>query len=113
VSARLRMRGSIKVGPWLPFRASQVHSPPWARMGRTAAGVITRSDRYLDGTGLHRKLGGLVTFAQLDRAVGGSVGYELSAGGRPAAPTADRPPHAPRPTARRQTRPLRDNPWAT
>jgi hypothetical protein len=33
-SARLRMRGSIKVGRWLPFRARQVLSPPTASSGR-------------------------------------------------------------------------------
>src|SRR6266487_1041588 len=46
VSARLRMRGSIKVGRWLPFRARQVLSPHhgfvWAAR---AAGVIVGSDR--------------------------------------------------------------------
>ena len=52
VSARLRVRGSIKVGRWLPFRARQVLDPHrgfvWA--ARTA-GVITGSDRYVDGQG--------------------------------------------------------------
>jgi uncharacterized protein DUF6544 len=32
-SARLRMRGSIKVGRWLPFQARQVLSPHTASSG--------------------------------------------------------------------------------
>jgi hypothetical protein len=51
-SARLRMRGQIRIGRWLPFRARQVLDPHhgfvWA--ARTA-GVITGSDRYVDGAG--------------------------------------------------------------
>jgi len=83
VSARLRMRGRIKVGRWLRFRARQVLSPHqgfvWA--GR-AAGVITGSDRYLDGAGaLDWKLGGLVTVAHaegpdMSRSAAGRAGAE-------------------------------------
>jgi hypothetical protein len=67
-SVRLRMRGRIKVGRWLPFRARQVLDPHrgfvWA--ARTA-GVITGSDRYLDGAGgLDWKLAGLLTVAHAD-----------------------------------------------
>ena len=64
-SARLTMRGQIKVGRWLPFRARQVLSPGrgfvWTAR---AAGVIAGSDRYLDGAGAMRwRLAGLVTVA--------------------------------------------------
>ncbi|HEX3211189.1 MAG TPA: DUF6544 family protein, partial [Actinomycetota bacterium] len=64
-AARLRMRGSIKVGRWLPFRARQVLSPQrgfvWTAR---AAGLIAGGDRYLDGAGAMRwKLAGLVTVA--------------------------------------------------
>jgi hypothetical protein len=52
-SARLAMKGHIKVKKWLPFRAHQVLSPHhgfvWA--GR-AGGVITGSDSFVDGRGL-------------------------------------------------------------
>jgi uncharacterized protein DUF6544 len=59
------MRGRIKVGRWLPFRARQVLSPHrgfvWTAR---AAGVIAGTDRYLDGAGLlDWKLAGLVTVA--------------------------------------------------
>ena len=52
-SARIQMRGSIKLGnKWLPFRAHQTESPHrgfrWtARVG----GIIFGSDRYADGVG--------------------------------------------------------------
>jgi hypothetical protein len=46
------MRGRIKLGPWLPFRAQQLlaphHGSVWvARVG----GVVTGSDHYLHGHG--------------------------------------------------------------
>jgi len=68
VGARLRMRGRIKVGRWLPFRAREVLSPHhgfvWAAR---AAGVITGSDRYVDGAGgMGWKLAGLVTVMHAD-----------------------------------------------
>jgi hypothetical protein len=51
-SAYVRMRGRIKVGVWLPFRAREVLSPHhgflWAAR---AAGLISGSDRYVDGAG--------------------------------------------------------------
>ena len=64
-SARLRMRGHIKVGRWLPFRAREVLDPHhgfvWAAR---AAGVIAGSDRYLDGVGaMDWKLLGLAAVA--------------------------------------------------
>lgn len=50
--ARLHMCGSIRLSRWLPFRANQILAPHlgtvWAaRVG----GVISGSDRYLDGQG--------------------------------------------------------------
>jgi hypothetical protein len=63
VSARPQMRGRIKIGRWLPFRARQVLTPHrgtvWAaRVG----GVIVGSDRYAAGHGgMDWKVGGLVT----------------------------------------------------
>jgi hypothetical protein len=64
----LRMRGSIKVGRWLPFRARQLLNPHagfiWAAR---AAGLIVGSDRYLDGVGgMDWRLGGLVTVAHAE-----------------------------------------------
>jgi hypothetical protein len=51
-SARLRMRGQLKLGGWLPFRAEQVLAPHhgfhWAAR---VAGVIGGFDHYLDGYG--------------------------------------------------------------
>jgi hypothetical protein len=82
-AARLRMRGSIKVGRWLPFRARQVLSPHqgfvWAAR---AAWLIAGSDRYLDGAGaLEWKLAGLVTVAHAEgadvaRSAAGRAGAE-------------------------------------
>jgi hypothetical protein len=81
-AARLRMRGHIKVGRWLPFHAEESLDP---RHGFTwtarAAGVITGFDRYADGRGAMRwKLLGLVP---LMRAEGPDV--SRSAAGRAAA----------------------------
>jgi hypothetical protein len=67
-SARLRMKGQIKVKRWLPFRARQILSPHvgfvWA--GR-AGGVIAGSDSYFEGKGLlDWKLAGLKTVAHAE-----------------------------------------------
>lgn len=67
-SARFRMRGHIKVGRWLPFRARQVLKPNvgfiWSAR---AAGVISGYDRYLDGDGeMNWKLAGLFDVAHGD-----------------------------------------------
>ena len=82
-SARLTMRGRIKVGRWLPFRAREVLSPGsgfvWTAR---AAGVIAGSDRYLDGEGAMRwRLAGLVTVAagegpDVSRSAAGRAGGE-------------------------------------
>jgi hypothetical protein len=64
-AARLRMRGRIKVGRWLPFRARQVLNPHQGFVWTArAAGLVAGVDRYLDGAGLLAwKLAGLVTVA--------------------------------------------------
>lgn len=52
LSARLRMRGRIKIGRWAPFTARQLLSPHvgfvWTAR---AAGLVTGSDRFVDGHG--------------------------------------------------------------
>jgi hypothetical protein len=82
-SARLRMRGHIKLDRWLPFRARQVLNPHhgfvWA--ARTA-GVVTGSDRYVDGAGgMAWKLAGLVSVMHangpdVSRSAAGRAGAE-------------------------------------
>jgi TusA-related sulfurtransferase len=67
-AARLRMRGHIKVGRWLPFRAEQTLNPhrgfQWTAR---AAGVIAGFDRYAGGQGQMRwKLLGLLPLMQAD-----------------------------------------------
>ena len=62
---RLKMRGSIKLGTWLPFRATQILNPHegfvWAAR---VAGIIAGSDHYVDGVGgMEWKLAGLFTVA--------------------------------------------------
>jgi hypothetical protein len=82
-SARLSMRGSIKVGRWLPFRARQVLSPQHGFVWTArAAGLIAGVDRYLDGAGaLDWKLAGVVTVAHdqgpdVSRSAAGRAGAE-------------------------------------
>jgi len=81
----LRMRGQIKIGRWLPFRARQLLAPAlgtvWeARVG----GLIVGSDRYVCGTGgMEWKLLGLfplvhaggddVSRSAAERAAGESI----------------------------------------
>ncbi|MEP7161306.1 MAG: DUF6544 family protein [Dermatophilaceae bacterium] len=81
--AQITMRGSIKIGRWLPFRARQILRPHdgfiWAAR---VAGVIAGSDRYLDGIGgMQWKLAGLVNVAKADgpdvsRSAAGRCGAE-------------------------------------
>jgi hypothetical protein len=81
--ARFRMRGHIKVGRWLPFRAQEIIDPHvgfvWTAR---AAGVIAGSDHYLDGVGAMRwKLAGLVDVAtgdgpDISRSGAGRCGIE-------------------------------------
>jgi hypothetical protein len=66
--ARLSMRGTIKLGRWLPFRARQVLHPHkgfiWTAR---VAGVIAGSDQYLHGTGgMDWKLAGLLRVAHAE-----------------------------------------------
>jgi hypothetical protein len=81
-SARLAMRGKIKVGRWLPFRAREILDPHRGFVWRARAGlVISGSDRYLDGEGSMRwRLLGLV-----DVARGAGPDVSRSAAGRAAA----------------------------
>jgi hypothetical protein len=66
--ARLHMRGKIKLGLWLPFRAREVLAPHdgfvWAaRVG----GLIVGSDQYADhGGGMEWKLAGVVPVLRAD-----------------------------------------------
>jgi Family of unknown function (DUF6544) len=83
VSARLRMRGRIKVGRWLPFQAREVLRPHDGFVWRArAAGVMSGSDRYFDGAGaMDWKLGGLVTVMHAEgenvsRSAAGRAGFE-------------------------------------
>jgi TusA-related sulfurtransferase len=81
-AARLRMRGHIKVGRWLPFHAQQTLDPhrgfQWTAR---AAGVISGSDRYAGGRGeLRWKLLGLIPLMHAD-----GPNVSRSAAGRAAA----------------------------
>jgi hypothetical protein len=82
-SVWLRMRGRIKVGRWLPFRACQILSPHHGFVwSARAAGVIAGSDRYVDGAGvMDWKLAGLVTVVHAEgpdvsRSAAGRAGAE-------------------------------------
>jgi len=81
--ARLRMRGRIRIGRWLPFTAHQILNPHQGFVwSARAAGVIVGSDRYVDGAGvMDWKLAGLVTVAHADgadvsRSAAGRAGAE-------------------------------------
>jgi hypothetical protein len=67
-SARLGMRGQLRLGRWLPFRAEQVLAPHHGfYWGARVAGLISGFDRYLDGQGeLRWKLLGLVPVTQAE-----------------------------------------------
>ena len=61
-TTRIRMRGRIKIGRWLPFRAREVLTPHrgfiWAARG---AGLINGSDHYAHGQGeMDWKLAGVI-----------------------------------------------------
>ncbi|MGE3449156.1 MAG: DUF6544 family protein [Microbacteriaceae bacterium] len=68
VGARLTMRGSIKLGRWLPFRARQLLVPALGTVWvARVAGVISGSDRYVAGEGgMDWRLLGLVRVAHAD-----------------------------------------------
>lgn len=66
LSARIRMRGRIKIGRWVPFTARQVLSPHvgfvWAAR---AAGIVSGSDLFVDGRGeMDWRLFGLIRVMQ-------------------------------------------------
>lgn len=51
-AARLRMRGQIKVGRWMPFHARQLLAPRSGfQWSARAGGVLTGFDRYAQGRG--------------------------------------------------------------
>lgn len=51
-AVRLKMRGQIKIGRWLPFSADQILAPRFGTVWKaTVAGLIRGSDRYVEGTG--------------------------------------------------------------
>jgi hypothetical protein len=100
-TARLTMRGKIRIGRWLPFRAHELLTPldgfVWSAR---AAGVILGSDSYVNGVGAADwRLAGLLPVM---RATGSDV--SRSAAGRAGAesiwvPTALLPRHGVRWTA--------------
>jgi len=71
-AARLEMRGRIKIGRWLPFRARQLLAPSHGTVWiATVGGIIRGNDRYVAGAGgMVWKLLGLVP---LVRAEGSDV----------------------------------------
>ena len=64
-TARLQMRGHIKIGRWLPFQARQVLTPHEGFLWRArVGGVITGYDQYARGQGgMNWKLAGLIRIA--------------------------------------------------
>jgi hypothetical protein len=52
LSVRIRMRGRIRIGRWVPFTADEILTPHvgfvWAAR---AAGILSGSDRFVDGHG--------------------------------------------------------------
>ena len=82
VAAGIQMRGQIKVGRWVPFRAHELLNPHrgfvwWSG----AAGVISGSDRFVGGTGaMDWRLFGIIPVM---RAAGSDT--SRSAAGRAAA----------------------------
>jgi hypothetical protein len=83
-SARLGMRGAVKLGRWwIPFRARQVYAPHHGLVWTArAGGVIAGFDRYADGQGaMQWKLLGLLRVLQaqgpdLSRSAAGRVAAE-------------------------------------
>jgi hypothetical protein len=52
-TAQLRMRGTIALPRWVPFRARQVLTPHTGFVWQArAGGVVTGADRYVDGAGV-------------------------------------------------------------
>ena len=67
-AVRLCMRGRIKLGRWLPFRAHQLLAPHRGTVWTArVAGLITGSDRYAAGRGgMDWKLAGLIPLVHLE-----------------------------------------------
>jgi hypothetical protein len=67
-AARLRIRGAIKLGRWLPFRSTELLAPHHGFLWRArVGGLVTGSDHYLDGEGgLDWRLGGVVPVMQAE-----------------------------------------------
>lgn len=65
-TATISMRGRIRIGRWLPFRAREVLNPQRGFIWRArTAVVISGSDHYVDGNGAMRwKLAGVATVAE-------------------------------------------------
>ncbi|HZQ28160.1 MAG TPA: DUF6544 family protein [Acidimicrobiales bacterium] len=68
LAAHLRIRGHIKLGRWLPFRASQLLAPHRGTVWTARiAGLISGSDQYAAGSGgMDWKLAGLVRLVHAD-----------------------------------------------
>lgn len=67
-AAVLKMRGRIKIGRWLPFRARQLLAPRYGTVWEArVAGVIVGSDRYVAGVGgMTWKLLGVIPFVRAE-----------------------------------------------
>ena len=77
-SARVTMRGSIRLGRWLPFRATEMLAPRSGFLWRArVAGLVSGFDRYIDGVGeMAWRLAGLVPVM---RASGADVSRSAAA----------------------------------
>lgn len=66
-SARIIMRGRIKLRRWMPFRATEVVAPHhgFVWRARVAGGLFSGSDRFVDGEGgMDWRLAGLIPVVQ-------------------------------------------------
>ncbi|MBA3288896.1 MAG: hypothetical protein H0U21_12910 [Acidimicrobiia bacterium] len=81
-TVRVEMRGHIKLGRWMPFRATELLNAPRVVWRARVAGVITGSDRYVDERGtMSWKLGGIVPLmhaggSDVSRSAAGRAGGE-------------------------------------
>lgn len=82
-TVKLKTRGSINLGRWLPFQATQIPNPHWGFIwAARVAGVIVGADQYLDGFGgMDWKLFGRFTVASaagqdVSRSAAGRGGAE-------------------------------------
>jgi len=83
-SARLTMRGRIKLKKWTPFSGTEVIAPHMGFVWSVRAGVISGWDRYIHGEGEMRwKLFGIIpvmqaTGADVSRSAAGRVAGEAA-----------------------------------